>query len=267
MLIVEEILKKFKDVLTEEDLKSFQEEITKFLTEESEKRSKLLYEEKVKELEANTEKYLDEAKEEIKKTLIEDYDKKMEELEEKLVIALDTFCDKHIAEKISNDLISKIAINETLLPVVNGIKKVFENSHLELDTEGTGIVKKLQEEKENLSKQLSETIAEKLTIIEEKIKLSESLEKISVKSLILEKVEGLSDEQKERVVKMFENKKFDEVKSNIDSMIDLVIKEEVKPNPDSKDTKTIVEGDGIKDTKIKEVLSEEDQLIRLAKNF
>lgn len=265
MIIVEEILKKFKDVLTEEDLKSFQEEITKFLTEESEKRTNLLYEEKVKELEANTEKYLEESKEEIKNTLTEDYDKKIEELEEKLVVALDTFCDKHIEEKISDELITKIAINETLLPVVDGIKKVFENCHLELDVEGTGIVKKLQEEKESLSKQLSEAIADKLTVIEEKTKISESLEKISVKTLINEKIEGLSEEQKVRVFNMFEDKKFDDVKTNIDSMIDLVIKEEVKPK-EKKDETIIVEGDGIKE-KSKEVLREEDTLIKIAKSF
>ncbi len=262
---IEKIMEKLKEVLSEEDLTSIKDQVSQIINEEAKKRSDVLVEEKTKEIQTATEKFIEEAKEEFKKELTKDYDLKLEQLEERLIADLDQLIDLEIKENISDELLTKIAINETLEPVINGIKKVFTDNHLELDIEGTGIVKKLQEEKTILEKQLSESIAEKMTLNEEKTTLSNTLEKISVKSFITEKVEGLKDEQKERIVKMFESKSFKEVQDQIEGMIDLVIKEENEIKvPEEK--QTIVEGDGIK-TEKKKIVKEEYSAIKIAKNL
>lgn len=262
---IEKIMEKLKEVIPEEDLTSIKDQVSLIINEEAKKRSDVLVEEKTKEIQTATEKFIEEAKEEFKKELTKDYDLKLEQLEEKLIADLDQLIDLEIKENISDELLTKIAVNETLEPVINGIKKVFSDNHLELDIEGTGIVKKLQEDKTNLEKQLSESIAEKMTLNEEKTTLSTTLEKISVKSFITEKVDGLKDEQKERIVKMFESKSFAEVQDQIEGMIDLVIKEENEhKEPESKET--IVEDDGIKQEK-KKVIKEEYSAIKRASNL
>jgi len=237
-MVIEKIIEKFKDVLTEEDLKVFQEQLKEFITEESKKISDLIVEEKTKAIQEASDKLIEETKETLKVEIAKDYDAKMEKLEEDLIVKLDTTIDNLIESKISDDLISKVALNETLEPVIVGIKKLFSDNLLDLDLEGSGVVSKLKVENENLSKQLSESMAEKIT-------LSETLEKISVKTLISESVSGLNDVQKDRVIKMFENKKFDDVKTNIDAMIDLVISEENKGATSKSSAEVIVEGDGI----------------------
>jgi hypothetical protein len=262
-MLIEKFVDKFKDVLTEEDLVTFKTDVNNFLTEEAQKRADLIVEEKTKEIQEATEKYIVEAKEEIKNELMEDYDLKMEQLEEKMVATLDQLIDQEISNNISDEILTKVAINETLEPVVDGIKKVFSNNLIELDVEGDGVISKLKLENENLQKELSESIADKMVISEEKKSLEDTLEKISVKSLISEKVEGLSDTQKERIVNLFENKKFDDVKSNIDSMIEQVISEENKT--DEKTENEIIEGDGIKEEK--PVIKESYSAATIAKNL
>lgn len=247
---IELITEKFKEVLTEEDLTSIKDLLVQIVNEEAKKVSSLLTEEKTKEIQAASEKYIEEAKEEFKKEIEKDYDLKLEQLEEKLIVTLDQLIETEISKNISDELLTKIAINETLMPLVDGIKKVFSDNLVELDVEGTGTVAKLKTENEKLQEELSKSIAEKMSINEEKTELLGTIEKISVKSFISDKVVGLTEEQKERVTKMFESKKFDEVKDQIDSMIDVLIKEE-NSVADNKEKETIVEGDGIKTEKKK----------------
>ena len=61
-MIIEKIVEKFKDVLSEEDLKIFQEELTNFINEESQKRADLKIEEKTKAINEASEKFIAEAK-------------------------------------------------------------------------------------------------------------------------------------------------------------------------------------------------------------
>lgn len=261
---IELITEKFKEVLTEEDLTSIKDLLVQIVNEEAKKVSSLLTEEKTKEIQAASEKYIEEAKEEFKKEIEKDYDLKLEQLEEKLIVTLDQLIETEISKNISDELLTKIAINETLMPLVDGIKKVFSDNLVELDVEGTGTVAKLKTENEKLQEELSKSIAEKMTINEEKTELLGTIEKIYVKSFIADKVVGLTEEQKERVTKMFEGKKFDEVQDQIDSMIDILIKEENSVSDDKKET--IVEDDGIK-TEKKKIVKEEYSAIKIAGNL
>jgi hypothetical protein len=258
MDLFEEIVKKFKDVLTESDLEKFSAQLKSLIAEEAQKRADLVIEEKTKDIQTASEKYVTEAVAEAKLEIAKDYDSKMEQLEEKCVVLLDQLFDKEISEKISEEMITKIAINETLSPVVEGIKKVFADNLLDLDSEGASAVTKLKVENESLSKELSKTINEKL-------EFAQTLETISVKTKIAEKTAGLSDVQVARVSALFEGKKFKEVETGIDSFIEQIIAEENKPEA-KKDVQTIVEGDGIKE--IKKVVNETySSVAKAAKQF
>jgi len=247
------ITEKLKDVLSEADLASLESAIKEMVTEEAQRRAELIAEERIKKVEAIAEEYVQ--KEITQKTaeLVESYDDKMNVLETKLCKALDTFLDSEISEKISDDLLEKIAINETLRPVVDGIKAIFSENSLELDTEGSKIVKKLQRKLEGAEKDLSESIQEKMT-------LTEKLEKVAVSNLISEKTDGLTDEQASRVKKMFEDKSFEDVEKSIDGIVDMVISEEnsvenTVEDDDSQEEETVAAGDGIEEEKT--ILKEE----------
>jgi hypothetical protein len=67
-----------------------------------------------------------------------------------------------ISEQISDDMIKKIAINETLEPIVKGIEKLYEDNYVALNTEGEASVLKVEEKnlelQESLDKALSDTM-------------------------------------------------------------------------------------------------------------
>jgi len=154
--------------------------------------------------------------------------------------------ESEISEKISEEALLKIAINETLLPVVEGIKKVFEESHIAIDTEGSKIVKESVEKIKALEEQASQLIAEKM-------ELNEKVSQHEKGALLDEKVEGLSEDQQKRVFMMFENSSIDEINKKIDNFIDIVISEEnkVSDTDDAGHAEIITEDDGIVETKPK----------------
>lgn len=257
------ITQKIKDLLTPEDLKIFESAIDSMITDRVNKKvgsmAELKEEELKKKYDGIAETYVTEEVEkrigEEKAKLIESYDKKLNVLEGKIVAKLDSFLEHVIIEQISDEMLEKLAINETLLPVVNSIKDVFMKNHIEINSEGEKMVKELTEKSENTENELSESIAKNM-------ELEERLEKSAIFLLISEKTNSLKNSDKKRVVEMFKDKKFDEVEKKIDDFVTLIKegdeKKTKKVNSSKKNTDDVIsEGDGLDDEK-KTVINEED---------
>jgi len=213
------ITEKLKEVLSEEDLKTFEDSVKKMIDEQVE----LRVDEKTTELEEKAEEFCEQEitkkVAEEKEALIESYDLKMEELENNMVERLDGFLDAVITEQISDETLTKIAINETLEPLVEGIKTLFEEKYVALDTDGQKLVAEAKEEVKKLKDENSDLLADK-------IELSELAEMGSIRALVAESTRDLTETQIERVKALCEGKSFDEVEGKITAIVEMVSESE-----------------------------------------
>ena len=240
------ITDKIKEMLTPEDLKVFEAAIEKMVAT----RVGLKEEELKNKYDALAEEYVakkvTEESEKSKATLIEEYDAKLKSIEQKVVTKLGSFLDHVIVEQISDETITKLAINEIAMPIVEQIKKVFGQNYVELDSDGSALIKQEQQKVSKLESELSEAHAK---IME----TEERLEKAATFLMISEKTKGLTETQIQRVTKMFKNKKFDEVKDAIDEFVTMVKESNTtaEPKNESKGTmeEIITESDHIEESK------------------
>ena len=209
------ITEKLKDVLSTDDLAKIQETITSMVDEAvlekvevETKRVELLAEEYV-------EKQVAEGMEAKTQELIAEYDERLDSLESEIVENLDKFLDMEISEKISDDLIKKIAVNETYEPIVEGIKSLFESQFMDLDVEGAKVLQASEDKLASLEESTSTHIAEKLELADEITDLKRSL-------LISEKVQDLTVSEKARVAKFTESRTFAELSEGIDEIVKVV---------------------------------------------
>lgn len=230
-----EIIEKLKGVLTEEDLSRLQTTLQRMVTEavetktaEAKKELALLQEEFINKEVAR----LTEEKVAIEKTLLEEsYANRSAEFEKDIASKLSMFLESEVATKISDDMVAKIALNEIYEPVINGVMKVFEEKYVAIDTEGHTIMMEAKEEIDRLEKVHSEKIKENMLLTEENNRLK-------TKVLIEEKCFGLNQEQKNKVVLMFESKNYSEVETGIEKFIDVLIESEVKETNTNKELLT-----------------------------
>jgi hypothetical protein len=255
------ITKKLAEIMSPEDLKSFESAIEDVIKEQT----NLKADELEKKYRLIAEEFCTKTKVELTEQMNKEYAEKLEEntnmLEDKIVSSLDAFLDKEITENISDEALDRVAINEVALPIVENIKKVLEESAITLDTDGAKLIKDKDTEISTLKADNDKHIAES-------IEYKELAEKAATKLLIQDKTDGLKDEQTERVVTMFEGKSFEDVESKIDSFIDMIVEEEnhAEKKPETtektdekkeitestdvdKGDKVITEQDGIEDTK------------------
>lgn len=257
------ITDKIKEMLTPEDLSLFEGAMSKLVSD-----SVTLRESEIKaEYDELSEKYcakrIAEETEAVKSTLIEEYDLKLENLEQKVVARLTSFIDHLITEQISDEAIEKIAISEVAAPIVDKIRKIYAEHYISLDTEGSTQIKESVQSVKKLEKQLSEAIADKMN-------LQEKMDKTAGYLLISEKVGGLTESHKERVVKMFKDKKFDVISEQIDNFIGLIKEsKQTTAKPEAKKTmeSIISENDGtvVEKPVIKEAV--DDSLVGYAQRF
>lgn len=251
---------KMKSVLSPEDQTKLESAIKELVEQKTTEKSGLLVEQKEKELktalEADYNKKLDEAVAAEKVKLEEQKKKDIEELEKTLVERLNNFLNLQIAEKISDESLEKIAVNETFKPIIEGIKSLFEDKYVDLDTEGVGILKEAKEEIESLNEKISGEIAEKISLKEENDKLKSQV-------LLAQKTKDLTESQVAKVSDFFSDKTLAETEKKIDAFIEMIIEREEaedkeKKNKDLKEnTDVVAEGDGI--------VEKEQQLIEAKK--
>jgi hypothetical protein len=260
-----------KDVLSSEQLKAFKAEVketiseavltkTLELEEKAEEYTELMVEKKVEELTVKAEEYIAIQLDEKSELLVADYDEKIEELETNVVESLDRFLDNEISENISDTLLESVAEQQALLPLVDGLKTLFEEHYVAIDTDGSRMIAKAQNEKEDLEDQLSEALAQK-------IELSELAEKAATKLLVSEKTEDLTIGEQSKVKSFFEDKDFDEVSKKIDGYISLISEDE----DDTTETDTLNEAvasedDGFRETEPSNI-NEDDLFLSQASHF
>lgn len=237
------ITQKIRELLTAEDLKLFESAVDGMIDEKVQSKLSDLIQLKEDELKNKYESLAEEyvSKEvadrlaDEKAKLVESYDKKLSLLEQKVAAKLDSYLDHVISEQISDEMLEKIAINETLQPVVEGIRAVFSENHLKLNSNA-------QAQIDGLAKELKEQKAELSESIEKRIQLETKLEQSAVYLLISEKTSGLKKSDKQKVVEMFKDKEFDEVEKNIDNYLTLIKESEsVKTKAKAKKTSSVKE--------------------------
>jgi len=242
------IYESLKDVLDESQLQSFKDEVEMAIQESAEIKSKELIQASKEEadlaveavtakadefvemkiasetalIEEKAEEYVALKITEATAELETDFDNKLESLEETVVSSLDSFLDNEIAERISDSLLDTIAEQQALLPLVNGIKSLFEDKFVALDTEGSSMVKELQAENAKLSESVEQGL-------QEKIELSQLAESAATKLLVAEKCESLTVSEADRVKTFFEGKDFSEVSTKIDKYVTIVEGEKLTP--------------------------------------
>lgn len=165
-----------------------------------------------------SEKYetqLAEAKVELKQSMISVYDEKMVDLEERLTESLNTFLDIEISEKISDEKLNEIAINETLVPLFSEMRSLFENKYVDMDTSGANLLIGAKDSIIELENKVSGEISEKM-------ELQVELDNTKAKLIISEKTAGLTENQSERVVDFLEGKGLAEVTKQIDSLVEVI---------------------------------------------
>jgi len=253
----EKITDKIKKMLTPSDQKVLEEAIEKLISTRvalSEEEMKTKYDELAEDY---CKKEVAERLEKEKATLVESYDEKLNNLEKKIVSKLDSYIEHVISEQISDETLNKIAVNEVALPLIVNIKKLFSEHYVDLDSEGSTLLK----QKDAKVKELEEKVSEMTKKI---LESEERLEKSAAFLIISEKTEGLTQTQKQRVVKMFKNKAFNEIKENIDEFVSMVKESADNTVSESKETKTIdtVLSEGTAPTvkEKKEVIKEEKQV-------
>lgn len=145
----------------------------------------------------------------------EKYGEELQAIEDKVVDGVDLYFKYAVNEKISPELITKTAINETVVPVIKGIQSLFEEQYVPLNVSGT---KKLKE----ANRKIAELEAKLKEQFNENIRISEAAEQSAKKALIAEKTEGFTAEQKEKVNEFFQGRSFSSVKEDIDQYCSII---------------------------------------------
>ena len=164
------ITQKIKELLTPEDLKVFESAVDVMVDEKALSKAQSIITLKEEELKSKYETLAEEyVQKEIserltveKAKLVESYDAKMNLLEEKVIAKLDSFLDHVIAEQVSDEMLEKIAINETLTPVVEGIRNVFTQNHLKVNSKAKANIDALKSELTEAKAELNESIEKQM---------------------------------------------------------------------------------------------------------
>jgi len=251
------ITDKIKEILTAKDLKKFESAMDQLVADRVSDKVKLVEEELKKKYSVMAEEYCQTEVAKMMKgekaKLVEEYDVKLGSLEKKIVTKLDSFLEHVIVEQISEESIEKIAINEAMSPIVTGIKKLYKENFVEIESDGAKAIQEGVNKITDLETQLSEAIAKN-------VESEERLEKTATYLLISDKTASLTETQKQRVVEMFKGKHFDEVKDKIDTFIGMVkeSKKTKKGGAKKKIDDVVTDKDCLKDKK-KKVVKEDTE--------
>jgi hypothetical protein len=255
------ITDKLKEAFSPEDLATLEQGINKLINEKVEEKLSMRVEEATKKIEDDAAKeaagIIQEKIKEQMALINEQNEKKIAELEANVVEKLDQFLESEINTQISDKVLSEVALNETYKPIVENIKKLFEEQFVALDSEGHGLIREAKEEIEKKEKEQSALIAEKMD-------LTAQLNQVKAEKLILEKTDGLTVDQKKRVNEFFAGKELTEVESKIGSFVEMVLehKSETAENINTNMDVISESADGLKEDE-----TPKDKTIALANEY
>lgn len=163
--------------------------------------------------------------------VMEDVNKAVEEYKESLVEKISSYLDVELERMIPEDVAEKVAKAEIYEPLVEGFKATIARYGVEFESEGHSLLKEAKEEIMKLRTEVD-------GLTKNNIKLTTEAAKTTAVMTLVEKMEGLTDEQKKKIVVIFKGKSADEINERFDEVRDLIIgmKEEQK----KEETKEIV---------------------------
>jgi hypothetical protein len=207
------------EAYVEMTLKEKAEEIARLIKEDSDKTLEAKEAALTAELQLVSEEYIAKTVEERVKAEVEKLEEKYREefvtLEESIADSLSNYLDLEITSKISDELLTNIAINETYAPIIHGIRELFESKYVGLDTEGSKIIEESTAKVARLEKKINESY-------EDKLELVGRIDELKTELLISKKTASLTESAKERIEKLFEGKDYEEVDAKIDDIISLI---------------------------------------------
>ena len=215
---------KLKGILTEDEIKGFEAGIATVISERVAAQVEAESEKLVKKYDLAAEEYtgkvIKEAEEKLRDELTTEYEAKIQTLSEQTETNFDRFLEQEIIPQVNDSMLEKVAVNESLAPIVRKIKAVLEESGIAIDTDGSKLLEEAQSEINKLK-------AENSKLISEKIELNELLEDASKTMFIAEKCEGLKPENKERVSALFESRTWEETQEGVAEYVEFLLKTEV----------------------------------------
>lgn len=212
---------------------------------------------KVSDLEAQNEELMTENEtlkadiDTLKENVLDEVKKEVEAYKESLVEKISAYLDAELDKMIPEEVIDAVAKLEVYEPLVEGFKATIGRYGIELDSEGHELLKEAKEEIEKLRDESDE-------ITKKNIELTNEMEKINATVTLMEKCDGLTEDQKKKMVVIFKGKSEDEINERFDDVRDMIVENTNKKDNDSeKDVKPLVsekiEEEG------KKVVSESDQ--------
>ncbi len=154
--------------------------------------------------------------------------KQVKLFEEKMVDKLSKYLDFAINKAIPQHLVEAQAKLEVYEPLVESIKRTFNEKGLKIDDKGFGLLKDARNEIVSSRKKLDEAVAEKMA-------LEAKTEQLLGKYLLNEKCNGLTLDQKKKVTKIFEGASYEDIEKRFKSVRELVLTEDEVVEPKKSD--------------------------------
>jgi hypothetical protein len=152
----------------------------------------------------------------LQENTMEDVKKAVDEYKDQLVEKISSYLDVELERMIPEDIAEKVAKAEIYEPLVEGFKATVNRYGIEFESEGHALLKEAKEEILKLRGELDETIAKTMEMT------SEMAKKDAVLTL-MEKMEGLTDDQQKKIVTIFKGKSADEINERFNEVRDLII--------------------------------------------
>jgi len=171
----------------------------------------------------------------LKENTLSEVQKEVEAYKESLVEKISAYLDVELEKLIPEDMAEAIAKLEIYEPIVEGFKAIVGKYGIEMESEGYELLKDAKEEIETLRESYDEAT-------EKAVNLANEMEKINATVTLMEKCNGLTEDQKKKMVVIFKGKSTDEINERFDEVRDMIIEATTKKdNTDQKkDNKTVV---------------------------
>jgi hypothetical protein len=201
------------------------------------------YKDNVKQLEealvekaATFKESLHKAHNEVKTKLSENKDSEIKEFKESIVEKLDKYLKLELDKKIPDTYVEAVAKMQIFEPIVEGMKKTFEDNYLKIDEENFGLLKDAREE-------IIKARESEASLVKENMEINDELQKYKRSMKISTVCEGLTDTQRERASTLLESYDVDEIEERFTTIRDIIIESDEKEDEEEVEVK-VEEGQG-----------------------
>jgi len=161
----------------------------------------------------------------IKDVTLETVKEEVESYKEDLVEKLDSFLESELVNLVPQEIIESAAKVGIYEPLIEGVKSMFSEKNIDLDSEGFGILKDAKSEIVGLRDDYNKAISEK-------VELEKKAEELLAHYVLEQKCEGLMPEQKAKVKSLFKGDSVDTIEEKFESVRDLIIESKDETSDD-----------------------------------